>query len=43
MLKGVTQSSEVVLTQEFEVLALVMGGAKSFQPLTGGGSKSCMS
>ena len=35
--KGGTKSYEVVLTQELEVLAKVMGGAKSFHPLKGGG------
>ena len=30
-----TTSFEIVLTWELEVLAIVMGGAKSFQPLKG--------
>ena len=37
MLKGGTTSFEVVLTWELEVLAIVMGGTKSFHPLKGGG------
>ena len=39
---GGTKSFKVVLTQELEVLAIVMGGggAKSFHPLKGGGTKS---
>ena len=35
MLKGGTNSFEVVLTWELEVLPLVMGCAKSFHPLKG--------
>ena len=37
MLKGGTQSFEVVLTRELEVLAIVMGGTTSIHPLKGEG------
>ena len=41
MLKGGTQSFEVVFTQELEVLAIVMGegGHKRFPLLRGGGAQ----
>ena len=41
MLKGGKRSFEVglVLTRELEVLAILMGGAKSFDPLKGGHEK----
>ena len=35
MLKGVTNSFEVVLTQDLEVLTLLMGVSKGFHPLKG--------
>ena len=35
---GGTTSFEIVLTQELEVLAILLGGAKSFHPLKGGGA-----
>ena len=39
MLKGGTTSFKVVLTQELEVLAIVVGWGKSFHPLKGGGGR----
>ena len=41
MLKGRHNKIEVVLTQELEVFAIVMGrgGANSFHPLKGGGAQ----
>ena len=35
---GVSTSFEVVLTQELEVLAILMGGAKSVHPFKKGGA-----
>ena len=37
---GGTKSFEVVSTQELEILAIVMGGAKGFHPLKGGGGRN---
>ena len=38
-LKGGTTSFKEVKTQELEVLAILMGGAKGFHPLKGGHAK----
>ena len=37
--EGGTTSFEVIITRELEVLAIVMGGTKSFQPLKGRAQK----
>ena len=42
MLKGVTNSFQVVLTQELEVLTLLMGVSKGFHPLKKGGSQQVL-
>ena len=39
---GVTTSFEVVVARELEVLTILMGGAKGFHPLKGGGGQKVL-